>query len=287
MTGAQPGGSPISYRPPPPRDLEISAAGVLASVQAAVATAGRIARFSATTVRGLPGLRRYPGEVFHQAGVLILSSGLIIWAMQFVVGTMCGTEASYTLKQIGAPLYSGVFTSYCGLREMAPYMWAYILAAKVGCGLVAELGSMRIAEEIDAMEVMGVDSMVYLVGTRIAAAWLAMPFLFLVGLGIMYISMYVTVVVMIGGVSSGGYLYTFWLYQNAYDLVGALFKMMSMGTVVIFVGCFWGYTAEGGPVGVGRATAKSMALNMVMIHIVGMLCSWIFWGVNPNAPVAN
>jgi len=76
-----------------------------------------------------------------------------------------------------------VFTSYCGLREMAPYMWAYILAAKVGCGLVAELGSMRIAEEIDAMEVMGVDSMVYLVGARIVAAWLAMPFLFLVGLG--------------------------------------------------------------------------------------------------------
>jgi len=94
--------------------------------------------------------------------------------------------------------------------------------------------------------------------------------------------MYVTVVGMIGGVSSGGYLYTFWLYQNAYDLVGALFKMMSMGTVVIFVGCFWGYTAEGGPVGVGRATAKSMALNMVMIHIVGMLCSWIFWESTPT-----
>jgi phospholipid/cholesterol/gamma-HCH transport system permease protein len=279
--------APEQLRPPPPADLELSAAAVVAGIRRAITTAGDLARFSATAVRRLPGLRRHPGEVLRQAAILVLSSGLIIWAMEFVVGTMCGTEASYTLKQIGAPLYSGVFTSYCGLREMAPYMWAYILAAKVGCGLVAELGSMRISDEIDAMEVMGVDSVVYLVGTRIAAAWIAMPFLFLVGLGIMYVSMYLTVVVMIGGVSSGGYLYTFWLYQNPFDLFGGLVKMLSMGTVVVFVGCFFGYTAGGGPVGVGRATAKSMALNMVLIHVVGMLCSWTFWGINPNAPVAN
>jgi phospholipid/cholesterol/gamma-HCH transport system permease protein len=278
---------PAGTPPPPPRDVVIGAGGGVRIVKQSLATFGEIVRFSIGTVRAMPDLRRYTGEVFHQAGILILSSGLIIWFMQFVVGTMCGTEASYTLKQIGAPLYSGVFTSYCGLREMAPYMWAYILAAKVGCGLVAELGSMRISDEIDAMEVMGVRSRSYLVGTRIVAAWMAMPFLFLVGLGLMYVSMYLSVVVMIGGVSSGGYLYTFWLYQNPYDLLGSMIKMMAMGTVVIFVGCFYGYTAGGGPVGVGRATAKSMMLNMVMIHIVGMLCSWLFWGVDANAPVAN
>jgi phospholipid/cholesterol/gamma-HCH transport system permease protein len=278
---------PAGTPPPPPRDVVIGAGGGVRIVKQSLATFGEIVRFSTGTVRAMPDLRRYTGEVFHQAGILILSSGLIIWFMQFVVGTMCGTEASYTLKQIGAPLYSGVFTSYCGLREMAPYMWAYILAAKVGCGLVAELGSMRISDEIDAMEVMGIKSRSYLVGSRIIAAWMAMPFLFLVGLGLMYVSMYLSVVVMIGGVSSGGYLYTFWLYQNPFDLFGSMVKMMAMGTVVIFVGCFYGYTAGGGPVGVGRATAKSMMLNMVMIHIVGMLCSWIFWGVDANAPVAN
>jgi phospholipid/cholesterol/gamma-HCH transport system permease protein len=280
---------PQPVPPPPPRDegVQISGQELARVTRAAVTTGGEIARFSARTVRLMPDMRRHIGEVANQATILVLSSGLIIWFMQFVVGTMCGTEASYTLKQIGAPLYSGVFTSYCGLREMAPYMWAYILAAKVGCGLVAELGSMRISDEIDAMEVMGVHSLSYLVGTRIAAAWIAMPFLFLVGLGLMYLSMYLTVVVMIGGVSSGGYLYTFWLYQNPYDLVGAMIKMMSMGTVVVFVGCYYGYTARGGPVGVGRATARSMMLNMVLIHVVGMICSWLFWGVDPNAPVAN
>ncbi|MEU4377232.1 ABC transporter permease [Pseudonocardia alni] len=273
--------------PPEPKDLHISVRGMFAFVRNAIATGGDILRFSGQTIRRFPDLRHYGSEVFHQAGILIVSSGLIIWGMQFVIGTMCGTEASYSLKQIGAPLYSGVFNSYCGLREMAPYMWGYILAAKVGCGLVAEIGSMRITEEIDAMEVMGVKSRSYLVGTRIVAAWIAMPFLFLVGLGLMYVSMYLTTAVMLGGVSEGGYLYTFWLYQNAYDLFASVCKVMAMGTVIVFVGCYYGYTASGGPVGVGKATAKSMMLNMVLIHVIGLLGSQLFWGLAPNAPVAN
>ncbi|OJG06093.1 putative phospholipid ABC transporter permease protein MlaE [Pseudonocardia autotrophica] len=281
----RPEGSP--HKAPKPRDVEVSWGGATAQLRAAISTGGDIMRFSARTIRNFPDVRRYTGEVFHQAGILIVSSGLIIWGMQFVIGTMCGTEASYSLKQIGAPLYSGVFNSYCGLREMAPYMWGYILAAKVGCGLVAEIGSMRISDEIDAMEVMGVKSRSYLVGTRIIAAWIAMPFLFLVGLGLMYVSMYLTTAVMLGGVSEGGYLYTFWLYQNPYDLFASVCKVMAMGTVIVFVGCYYGYTAGGGPVGVGKATAKSMMLNMIMIHVIGLLGSQLFWGLAPNAPVAN
>jgi phospholipid/cholesterol/gamma-HCH transport system permease protein len=225
--------------------------------------------------------------VLHQAAILILSSGLIIWAMQFVVGSMCGTEASYTLKQIGAPLYSGVFNAWCGLREMAPYMWGYIFAAKVGCGFVAEIGSMRIAEEIDALEVMGIDSRSYLIGTRVLATWIAMPFLYAIGLGVMYLGEFLTTVSELGGVSTGGYLYIFWLYQNPPDFLYSMCKIMSMGTTVTFVGCYYGYTATGGSVGVGRNTAKSMMMNMVLIHIVGLLGTQLFWGMSPNAPIAN
>lgn len=274
-------------RAPKPQPVRISPGAVRDKIRDAVSTGGEIARFSGTTVRTLPDVRHYFTEIFHQAGILILSSGLIIWFMQFVMGSVCGLEASYTLKQIGAPLYSGVFNTYCGTREMAPYMWGYIFAAKVGCGLVAEIGSMRIAEEIDAMEVMGIRSRSYLVGTRILATWIAMPLLYIVGLGLMYLSMYLVTVVQLGGVSSGGYLYTFWLYQNPVDLLGSLLKAVAMGTVVIFVGCFYGYTARGGPVGVGNNTAKSMMLSMVLIHVVGLLGTQLFWGLNPNAPIAN
>jgi phospholipid/cholesterol/gamma-HCH transport system permease protein len=146
---------------------------------------------------------------------------------------------------------------------------------------------MRISEEIDAMEVMGIKSRSYLVGTRILAAWLAIPFLYVIGLGLMYLSMYLVTVVELGGVSPGGYNYVFWLYQNPLDFAYSMIKVMSMTTVVVFVGCYYGFTASGGPVGVGRSTAKSMMVNLVLIHIIGLFCTQLFWGTSPNAPIAN
>lgn len=273
--------------PPRPDDVEISAPAVAAKVRDFLVSTGDVVRFSGGIFRSLPELRLYLSEVFRQTGVLILSSGLIIWLMEFVIGGECGIEANYTLKQVGAPLYSGIFTAWCAIREMGPYMWGYILAAKVGCGLVAEIGSMRISEEIDAMEVMGIRSKSYLVGTRVVAAWIAMPFLYVVGLGVMYLAEYLVVVVQLGGVSQGGYSLIFWLFQSPLDFLYSLTKVMVMGTVIVLVGCYYGYTARGGPEGVGLNSAKSMMVNMVLIHIVGVLGTQLFWGLSPNAPIAN
>lgn len=286
MTTTQPA---LSQRPDQPRARSDPAGGLgaAAAIVEAVTTIGHIIRFSGQVVRHIPEARKFGREIIHQAGILILSSGLIIWIMQGVIGTMCGTEASYTLKQVGAPLYSGIFTAYCGFREMSPYMWAYIYAAKVGCGLVAEIGSMRISDEIDALEVMGINSRVYLVATRVLAAWLAIPFLFTVGLAVTYLTMYLVVVVSLGGVSSGGYLYIFWLYQNPLDFLYVQGRVMLCGTIVTLVSCYYGFTASGGPVGVGKATAKAMMLNLVLIHIAGLLCTQLFWGLSPNAPIGN
>lgn len=267
---------------------EVSLRGIAGKMRQSFETGGNIMRFLVAVLRDLPSLRLYVSEIFHQTGVLILSSGLIIWLMQFVIGGQCGLEANYTLKTIGAPLYSGIFTAWCAVREMAPYMWGYIFAAKVGCGMAAEIGSRRIAEEVDAMEVMGVHSRSYLVGTRLLAAWMAMPFLYIVGLGIMYLAEYLVVVVQLGGVSAGGYSFIFWLFQNPLDLLFSLAKIMAMGTTIVIVGCYYGYsTLGGGPVGVGKNTAKSMMLNMVLVHIVGLLGTQLFWGLSPNAPIAN
>jgi phospholipid/cholesterol/gamma-HCH transport system permease protein len=250
-------------------------------------TAGDITRFSLEALRTIPKLRLYPSEVFRQAAILIVSSGFIVWLMEFVIGLQCGLEGNYTLKQIGAPGYSGIFSAWCAIREMAPYMWGYILAAKVGCGLVAEIGSMRISEEIDALEVIGVRPMPYIVATRIVGAWIALPFLYIVGLGVMYFAEWLVVVRQLAEVSNGGYLLTFWLFQNPTDFLYSLMKIMAMGTVIVFVGCYYGYKASGGPVGVGWNTAKSMMLNMVLVHVIGMFGTQLFWGLSPNAPIAN
>jgi phospholipid/cholesterol/gamma-HCH transport system permease protein len=273
--------------PPQPADTIVSVDSAVKSIKATLATGGQILRFSGQTIRGLPEVRKFWSEVFRQAAILILSSALIIWAMEFVIGTMCGTEAIYTLKQVGAPLYSGIFNAWCAMREMTSYMWGYILAAKVGCGLVAEIGSMRIADEIDALEVMGIDSQVYLVGTRILAAWMSMPFLYAVSLAMMSAGEILMTVYFVGGVSPGGHNYIFWLYQNPLDYFYSMCKAMAMGTVIVFVACYYGFTVRGGSVEVGKNTAKSMILNMIMIHVVGALGTQLFWGVAPNAPIGN
>ncbi len=250
-------------------------------------TAGDITRFSFEAIRAIPKLRLYPSEVFRQAAILIVSSGFIVWLMEFVIGLQCGLEGNYSLKQIGAPVYSAIFSAWCAIREMAPYMWGYILAAKVGCGLVAEIGSMRISEEIDALEVIGVRPMAYVVASRVVGAWIALPFLYVVGLGVMYFAEWLVVVKQLGEVSNGGYLLLFWLFQNPTDFFYSLLKIMAMGTAIVFVGCYYGYKAQGGPVGVGWNTAKSMMLNMVLVHVIGMFGTQLFWGLSPNAPIAN
>lgn len=286
--GPQPGPPARPRRGRPKQDhVEISVAGLAEKGRAALETGGDIARFSAQTVRSLSDVGRFVPEVLHQTGILIISSGLIIWLMQFVIGYQCGLEGKYVLDQLGAPLYSGVFNSWCLLREMSPLMYGYIFAAKVGCGLVAELGSMRISDEIDALEVMGVKSRSYLVGTRIVAAWIAIPFLYLVGLGVSFVGGYLVTVELLGGVSTGGYTFIFWLFQNPLDLLFSTIKVILMATVIIFVGCYYGFTASGGPVGVGRNTAKSMMLNMVLVHIISFLTTLLLWGTNLNAPIAN
>ncbi len=166
-------------------------------------------------------------------------------------------------------------------------MFGYIMAAKVGTGIVAELGAMRINEEIDALEVMGVQPITFLCATRLLGAWLVLPFIYIAAVGVAYLASYLAVVKQIGEVSSGGYFLIFWMFQNPPDLLFSVIKGMVMATAIVAVGCYYGYTASGGPVGVGQATAKSMILNMVLVHLIGMMGSQVFWGANPRAPIGG
>jgi len=264
--------------------------GLLALPREWVAEAGRIASFASEVVRNVWGLRvlRFFGEALRQAGVLIVGSTLIIWALVFITGLgTCGIEGAYFLESQGAPAYAGVFTALCDLREAVPYAFGYMMSAKVGTGIVAELGAMRISEEIDALEVMGFDSMTFLCGTRLLAAWIVLPFMYIAAIGVAYLASYIAVVLQIKYTTSGGYLLTFWEFQSPPDVLFSLIKGMTMATMIVLVGCYYGYNASGGPVGVGEATAKSMVLNLVLVTLIGMLGTQVFWGTNPHSPVGG
>jgi phospholipid/cholesterol/gamma-HCH transport system permease protein len=227
------------------------------------------------------------GETLRQAGILIVGSSVVIWSLCFIIGLQCGIEGAYLQRSVGAPAYAGVFSAWCDLRELVPYAFGYMMSAKVGTGLVAEIGAMRITDEIDALEVMGISSMTFLCATRLLAAAMVLPLLYLGGVGAGFFASYLAVVQQIGEVSSGGYFLIFWMFQNPPDLLYSLIKGMAMALVIVLVGCYYGYTASGGPVGVGTATAKSMVFNTVAVHLIGMLGTQIFWGFNPNAPIGG
>ena len=254
-----------------------------------LSSTGEIGRFMGNIVRDVWGLRvmRFFGETLRQAGILIVGSTLVIWGLVFISGLECGTEGAYFNRSIGAPAYAGVFAAWCDLREIVPLAFGYMMAAKVGTGIVAELGSMRISDEIDALEVMGISGMTFLCATRLLAAWMVLPFMYLCAIGAGFFASWLAVVEQIGDVSSGGFFLIFWQFQNPPDLLFSVIKAMAEATLIVLVGCYYGYNASGGPVGVGTATAKSMVLNLVGVHLIGMLGTQLFWGANPRAPIGG
>src|SRR5947199_1877211 len=167
---------------------------------------GEISRFCAQ-VAGLVytgRVLRFFGEALRQAGILILGSAMVIWGLVFILGLQCGIEGAYFSRSVGAPSNAAIFSAWCDLREVIPYAFGYMMAAKVGTGIVAELGAMRISDEIDALEVMGVNPMIFLCATRLLAAWIVLPFIYLFGVGVGYVASWLVVVKQIAEVPSGG-----------------------------------------------------------------------------------
>jgi phospholipid/cholesterol/gamma-HCH transport system permease protein len=116
---------------------------------------------------------------------------------------------------------------------------------------------------------------------------MVLPFMYLAAIGAGFFASWLAVVEQVGDVSSGGFFLIFWMFQNPPDLLFSLIKAMFEATLIVLVGCYYGYTASGGPVGVGTATAKSMVLNIVGVHLISMLGTQLFWGANPRAPIGG
>lgn len=140
---------------------------------------GDITGFSVRAVAAAPGASRYFAEVLRQCGQLIVGSTLVLLAMQAVIGGECGLFFVYLTRPLGATAAVGQLQVPCSLRELFPYMFGYIFAAKVGSGLVAEIGSMRISNEIDALDSIGIDPMKYVIGTRLIAVLLCVPMIYI------------------------------------------------------------------------------------------------------------
>ncbi|MGK2948155.1 MAG: ABC transporter permease [Acidimicrobiales bacterium] len=213
------------------------------------------------------------------AGALIVGGGMVfvIFSMSFFTGTNVGLQGFKGLEQIGAEAFTGLIGSFANTREVTPLIAGVAFAAQVGAGFTAELGAMRISEEIDALEVMSVPSKAYLVATRVAAALLAIIPLYLISL---FASFFATklVTTQFFGLSEGIYDYYFRLYLPPIDVLYSVIKAAVFAVVVALVHCYYGYYASGGPAGVGVAVGRAIRLSIVLVVVLNLVLSLIFWG---------
>jgi phospholipid/cholesterol/gamma-HCH transport system permease protein len=249
-------------------------------------------KFYARTLRALPRALRYPKEILVLmsdisigSGALVVGGGMffVVVSISFFTGTEVGLEGFNGLQQIGAQAFTGVITALANTREITPLVAGVALAAQVGAGFTAQLGAMRISDEIDALEVMGVNSVVYLVGTRVWAALVTMIPLYLSALFASYLASEL-VVTKFFGLSAGTYTHYFRLYLPPLDIFYSFLKAMIFAVLVTFVHCYYGYTAGGGPAGVGVAAGRAIRLSIILIVVVNLFMSLIlFGGVNATA----
>jgi phospholipid/cholesterol/gamma-HCH transport system permease protein len=249
-------------------------------------------RFYVRIVRAMPRALRYPREILVLmsditlgSGALIVGGGMffVVVSIAFFTGTEVGLEGFNGLQQIGAEAFTGVITSLANTREITPLVAGVALAAQVGAGFTAQLGAMRISDEIDALEVMGVNSVVYLVATRVWAALITMIPLYLAALFASYLASEL-VVTKFFGLSPGTYQHYFQLYLPPIDIFYSFMKAMIFAVLVTFVHCYYGYTAGGGPAGVGVAAGRAIRLSIILIVVVNLILSLVlFGGVNVTA----
>ncbi len=213
------------------------------------------------------------------AGALIVGGGMVfvIFSMSFFTGTEVGLQGYKGLEQIGAQGFTGLVGAFANTREVTPLIAGVAFAAQVGAGFTAELGAMRISDEIDALEVMSVPSRTYLVVTRVTAALVAIVPLYLIS---MFASFFATKLVstQFFGMSPGQYEYYFRLYLPFIDVIFSLAKAMVFATVVALIHCYYGYYASGGPAGVGVAVGRAIRLSIVAVVVLNFVLSLLFWG---------
>jgi phospholipid/cholesterol/gamma-HCH transport system permease protein len=263
-----------------------------ATVDALAALGRQFAFYTGALAAAPRAVRRYwkeiirlVGEVSFGAGALLAGGGTVgvIFAMSFVAGTQVGLEGFRGLDLVGLSPMAGVLSAVANTRELAPAVAAVALAAKVGTGFTAQLGAMRISDEVDALETMGVPSRTYLVTTRMIAAFIAVVPLYLVGLFASYLATGIAVVDL-NGASQGTYDYYFNLFLPPVDVLYSLGKAVFFAAIVTLVHCYYGYHARGGPEGVGKAAGRALRVSIVAIMVADLLLTVLFWGLPPRIP---
>ena len=248
---------------------------------------GDLVVFAGQTVAALPGSLRYASEGLRQAALMLRGTILLMFVMEIFLGFTTTNFAFFFLRSIGASDYMGVVWGYAGPRQIAPSMFAYVFAARVCCGMAAELGAMRIQQEIDALESTGVDPMRYLVGTRLIGVLVFVPVGAMVALLGCLVGIYLNTVTVLHGIAPNVLMDVGWSVQRLADEAISTLTMGAIAIATATIACFYGLRTRGGPAAVGQSVARSLYMNLVLLHVVAMFFAVFFYGTDLHLPIGG
>jgi len=256
-----------------------------------VDSCGRVAWFTVQAVGQIGhALRHYRKEVVRLiaeigmgAGAMAVVGGTvaIVGFVTLSAGSLIAIQGFASLGNIGVEAFTGFLAAMVNVRLTAPVVTGEALAATVGAGATAEIGAMRISEEIDALEVMGIKSISYLVSTRIIAGSIVIIPLYAMSLIMAFLAAQLTTTVLYGQ-SGGTYAHYFHTFLRPNDVFWSFVEVVIISIIVMINHCYFGYNASGGPVGVGEAVGRSMRTSLVVVQFVVLGASLALYGTNPN-----
>jgi phospholipid/cholesterol/gamma-HCH transport system permease protein len=259
-------------------------------------TLGEELAFYLRVVRAIPrSVMHYPKEILRLLAEITLGTGAlaviggtvgVILGMTFFTGAQVGLSGYAALDQLGTSAFAGFVSAYFNTREIAPLVAGIALAATVGCGFTAQLGAMRISEEVDALEVMAIPSMPFLVATRVVGGLIAIIPLYVVALMSSYLASRLVVLTFFGQ-SAGTYDHYFWQFLPPGDVLWSFGKVLVFAVTVILIHCYHGYTASGGPAGVGTAVGRAVRTSIVAVNVIDLFLSMAIWGTTTTVRLAG
>ena len=240
-------------------------------------------------------IRRYPTMVLRQianmgigTGALAVIGGtvVIIGFLTLSTGALIAVQGYNTLSNVGIEALTGFLGAFLNVRFIAPATAGVALAATIGAGATAQIGAMRINEEIDAIESMAIRPIPYLVSSRLVASLVVVVPLYILGLVGTYVATDVLITTFYGQ-SSGTYDHYFRTFVSTRDVMLSGVKVVVLTTLVTLIHCYHGYTASGGPAGVGVAVGRAVRTSIVVINIVDLLLSMFIWGATTTVRLAG
>lgn len=250
---------------------------------------GGMVIFALSAAAAMPmAIRNYGPEVRRQIASLALGTGFLVTLTgtlglivieSLFVGIEVGVQGFQGLEVLGIAPLTGFVSALGNTREIAPLIAAVAIASQIGCRFTAQIGAQRISEEIDALEVMGIPSVPYMISTRMVAAFSVTLPLYLLGLLGSYWGTRTTVGLFYGQ-SLGTYDHYFHLFLQPIDIFYSVLKVMCFAVFIVVIHTYYGYTASGGPEGVGVATARAVRATIVSIAVSDIALTMVFWGIS-------